>query len=107
MKKIFIPATLAGKWALGLGFAFVIATALSLFFAIAVGGDSALIDASPLLTILATLLSLLFTLSGPLSLIFGVYTLIRYREWLVGQLLAAFYAVTLVLFLFGEFLFPH
>ena len=53
MSLNLIPKTRLGKWAVGLGIIIVVLMVLELFFAIAIGGDSAVIDDSPLLKILA------------------------------------------------------
>lgn len=107
MKKNFIPKTLSGKWAVGLGIALVVFAALSIIFAIAIGGDSAVVADSPFLTVLANVLSIMFTLAGPLSFFIGVYTIIRHREWLVCKSLTILYIITILMFLFGELIFPH
>jgi hypothetical protein len=107
MKMDFVPKSRSGKWAVGLGFALVIFTELSLIFAAAIGGDSAVIEASLFLSILANVLSIMFSLAGPLSFFVGMYTIIKHKEWAVWKPLAALYILTLLLFLCGEFLFPH
>lgn len=73
----------------------------------AVGGQGAVIDKSPYLTMLAAALSIVFTLSGPLSLVFGVIASIKDKEWSVWLPLIMLYGITLLLFLLGEFLYPH
>lgn len=97
----------SGKWAVRFGIALVIATALSFIFAAAIGGEAAVVENSSLLSILAAALSIIFTLSGPLSFIFGIYTVIKHREWSVCKPLVVLYGLALVLFLLGEFMFPH
>lgn len=107
IKIDFKPKTISGKWAVRLGLALVILTALSLIFASAIGGDSAVIEASPMLTVLAGILSILFTLVGPLSFVMGVYTIIKYREWSIWKPLVILYILVLLMFLLGEFLSPY
>jgi len=107
MKINFIPKTRSGKWAAGFGAALVMLTALSLIFAATIGGDSAVIERSSLLTVLANVLSIMFTLVGPLSFFVGIYTIIKYKEWSVCKPLVLLYVLTIVLFMLGEFLFPH
>jgi hypothetical protein len=107
MKIDLKQKTRSGKWAVGFGMALVVLTVLSLLFAAAIGGDPAVIAASPLLSVLAPILSIMFTLAGPLSFIFGIYTIIKHKEWSVCKPLAVLYILTLLLFLLGEFLFPH
>lgn len=106
-KFIEKSTTSSGKWAVGFGMTLVILTALSLLFAAIIGGDSVIIENSPLLSVLATTLSIMFSLAGPLSFLVGIYTVIKYKDWSVGKILAVFYVLTLILFLLGEFLFPH
>lgn len=107
MKINFIPKTLSGKWAVGFAVALVILTALSLIFAATIGGDPAIIERSPLLTALANVLSIMFSLAGPLSFFVGLYTIIRYKEWSIWKPLVLLYVLTFLLFMLGEFLFPH
>lgn len=107
MKINFIPNSRSGKWAVGFGIALVILTVLSLIFAIAIRGNSAVIEGNRLLSILAGALSVMFTLAGPLSFFAGIYTIIKHKEWSVWKPLAVLYVLSLLLFLFGEFLFPH
>ena len=102
-----MPKTRSGKWAVRLGIASVVLTALSLLFATAIGGDSAVIADSLLLTILAGALSVMFSLAGPLSFFVGIYTIIKHKERSVWKPLAVLYVLTLIMFLLGEFLFPH
>ena len=59
-----------------------------------------------MLTALAGILSVAFTLSAPLSLIVGLYAGFRHKEWAVFRMLGIAYLVTLALFLLGEFSFP-
>ncbi|MFH1823026.1 MAG: hypothetical protein ABH830_04995 [Patescibacteria group bacterium] len=107
MKIDFIPKSRSGKWAVGLGIALVVLTAISVLFATAIGGDPAIIAASPLLSILANLLSIMFSLSGPLSFFVGIYTIIKHKEWSIWKPLTVLYILTLVMFLLGEFLFSR
>ena len=102
-----MPKTRSGKWAVRLGIALVALTALSLIFAAAIRGDSAVVADSPLLSILAGALSIMFSLAGPLSFLVGIYTIVKYKEWSICKPLAILYALTFIMFLLGEFLFPH
>jgi len=67
MKTNFMPKTRLSKWAAGMGVALAALTAISLLFAFAIGGDPAIIDASPLLSMLAATISIMFSLAGLLS----------------------------------------
>jgi len=107
MKKSFMPKSLLGKCAVGLGLVLVATMVLELLFAAAIGGDPAVIDANPLLSILAAILSVTFTLSAPLSFLVGMITIIKNKEWSICKPLGVFYALTFLMFLIGEFAFPH
>jgi len=102
-----MPRTKSGKWSVGLGVALVVLLALSLLLAAAIGGDPAIIAANPLLSILSVTLSVMVTLAGPLSLLVGVFTIIKYKEWSVCKYLAVSYGLALLMFMLGEFLFPQ
>ena len=103
----FVPQSRSGKWSVGLGVVLVISMMLSLIFAVAIGGDPTIIAASPLLSMLNIALNLTLNLSGLLSLIFGIYAIVKRKEWLVWKLLAVLYGLAVLMFLLGEFLFPH
>jgi hypothetical protein len=102
-----MPKTRLGKWAVGLGIALVVLTAISLLFAAAIGGDPAVIAGNPLLSILSIILSVMFTLTGPLSFIVGIFTIVKHKEWSVCVPLAVLYVLAALMFVLGEFLFPH
>jgi len=89
MKINFMPKTRSGKWVVGFGVAMVVLLAISLIFAMAIGGNSAIVASNSLLSILAATLSVMFTLAGPLSFFIGIYTIIRYKEWSIGRLFLA------------------
>ena len=103
----FMPKSISGKWAVGFGIALAMMTAISVVFALAIGGDPAVVEANRFLKFLAVILSVGFTLSGPLSLLFGIYTGIRHKEWSVWKTLAILYIFSFLLFLVGDLLFPH
>jgi len=107
MRLSFVPKTRIGKWAVGIGIALVAFTAISLIFAFAIGGNPAVIDGSPLLSVLANIISILFTLAGPLSFLVGIFAIIKYRDWSVFVALAALYALAAFIFLIGELIYPH
>lgn len=107
MRLNLMPKARLGKWAVELGIVLIVLLVLELIFAIAIRGDPTVIDRSPLLTIFANILSVAFTFVGPLSLFLGIIATIKYKEWLVIKSLAALYILAILLFLFGEFLFPH
>lgn len=107
MKIDFRPKTYSGRWSVRFGIALVMLTALEVVFAVAIGGNPAVIAGSHLLSIIATILSIMFTLAGPLSFFIGIYTVIKHKEWPIWKPLAALYIITLLLFLLGEFIFPH
>ncbi len=102
-----MPKTRSGKWAVGFGIALAVVMAFEVIFAFAIGGDPAVIDRSPFLSMLAAALSIAFTLTGPLSFFVGMYTIIKHEEWSVWKPLAILYLLTAVLFALGEFSFPH
>ena len=106
-----MPQSRSGKWAVGLGVAFVVLMALSVILAAVIGGSAAniatVIAASPLLSIFNIILNAALNLAGLLSLFVGIYTIIKYKEWSVCTPLAVLYVLTLLLFVLGEFIFPH
>lgn len=102
-----MPKTKLGKWSVGFGITLVISMALSLIFAVTIGGDPAVITASPLLSIFNVALNLTLNLAGLLSLVVGIYTIIKHKEWSVWKPLAVLYSLAVLMFLLGEFLFPH
>jgi hypothetical protein len=104
---IKMPNSKVGKWSVGLGIAFVALMALSLLVAVAIGGDVAVVAASPLLSILNVTLNLALNLAGLLSFLVGIFTIIKYKEWSVCKYLAVLYGLALLMFVLGEFLFPH
>jgi len=107
MQIDFMPKTRLGKWSVGFGIALVVLTALSVLFAFIIGGDPAVIAGNPLLSILANILSVMFTLAGPLSFLAGIFAIAKYKDWPVFKSLAILYVLALLMFLLGEFLFPH
>ena len=102
-----MPKTKLGKWSVGLGIAFVALMALSLLVAVTIGGDAAVVAASLLLSILNVTLNHALNLAGLLSLLLGIFTIIKYKEWSVCKYLAVLYGLALLMFVLGEFLFPH
>ena len=104
---IKMPKTKLGKWSVGFGIALVILMAFSLIFPFAIGGDPAVIEGNLLLSILNVALNLTFNLSGLLSFVFGIYTIVKHKEWSVWKPLAVLYGLAVLMFLFGEFFFPH
>lgn len=102
-----MPQSSSGKWAVVFGITLVVSMALSLIFAFAIGGDPEVIAGSQLLLILAGALNIVLNLSGLLSIIVGVYTIIKHKERSIWKPLAVLYILNLLLFLLGEFLFPH
>ena len=102
-----MPQSNLSKWSVGFGIVLVISMVLSLILAVAIGGDPAVIANSPLLLILSVALNLTLNLAGLLSLIFGIYTIIKHKEWSVCKYLAVLYGLALLMFVLGEFLFPH
>jgi len=107
MKIDFIPKTRLGKWSVGIGIALVIFTAISLIFAFAIGGDPTVIEGSPLLSMLSIVLSVMFSFAGPLSFLVGIFAIVKHRDWSVCVSLAILYVFAALMFLLGEFLFPH
>jgi len=107
MKIDFKPKSLSARWAVGFGIALVMLTALPVIFAFAIGGDPAVIENNSLLKVLAAALSIMFTLAGPLSFFTGIYSIIKHKEYSVVKPLVVLYILTLLLFMLGEFSFPH
>ena len=107
MKINFMPQSRSGKWSVGFGIVLVISMVLSLIFAVVIGGDPAVIATSLLLSILNVALNLTLNLAGLLSLIIGIYTIIKHKEWSVWKPLVTLYGLAVLMFLLGEFLFPH
>jgi hypothetical protein len=107
MRMDLAPQTCPGRWSVGIGIALVVLTALSVIFAIAIGGDAAVIASNPALSMLTNVISFMFTLAGPLSFIGGIIAIVKYKDRSVWKPLAMTYSLTLLLFLLGEFLFPH
>jgi hypothetical protein len=107
MKLNFIVKSRSGKWTIRFGVVLVIATVLSVIFAFAIGGNADVITSSFLLSIFANVLSVIFTLSGPLSFFLGIYTVIKHKEWSICKPLIILYIFTFLIFLLGEFLFQH
>lgn len=105
--KNFMPQSRSGKWAVGLGIALVVLMALSLVFAFAIKGDAAVVEENLFLPILALTLNLTLNFAGLLSFIVGIYTIIKHKEWSLWKPLATLYSLALLLFVLGEFLFPH
>jgi hypothetical protein len=104
---IKMPNSKTGKWSVGFGIAFVVLMALSLLVAFVIGGDPTVIEGSTVVSILVLILNAALNFSGLLSLVLGIYTIVKYKEWSVGKYLAVLYGLALLLFVLGEFLFPH
>ncbi len=98
-----MPKTRAGKWSVGLGIAFVVLMALSLLAAAVLRGNQTVIVGNPLVPILSVTLSL----AGLLSFLVGIFTIIKHKEWSVCKYLAVLYGLAALMFVLGEFLFPH
>ena len=104
---IKMPKSKVGKWSLGLGLAFVVLMALSLLIAFNIGGDPTVIEGNTLFSILVLILNATLNLSGLLSLVLGIFTIIKYKEWSICVSLAVLYVLATLMFVLGEFLFPH
>ncbi|OHA79120.1 MAG: hypothetical protein A2747_01295 [Candidatus Yonathbacteria bacterium RIFCSPHIGHO2_01_FULL_44_41] len=102
-----MPQSRSGKWSVGFGIVLVISMAFSLIFAFAIGGDSAVIEGNLLLSIFNVALNLILNLSGLLSFVIGIYTIVKHKEWSVCKYLAVLYGLALLMFVLGEFIFPH
>jgi len=102
-----MPQSRSGKWSLGFGIALVISMAFSLIFAVVIGGNPAVIEGNSFFSILNVALNLTLNLAGLLSVIVGIYTIIKHKERSVWKPLAVLYFLALLLFMLGEFLFPH
>ncbi|MFH0874091.1 MAG: hypothetical protein V1846_04625 [Candidatus Komeilibacteria bacterium] len=107
MKLSFKPQSRSGQWAIWFALALAATLIFEFIFALAIRGNLQVIEANFGLEVLANILSIIFTLSGPLSLIFGIYTVIKHKDWSVAKILALIYLITIVVFLLGEFSFPH
>jgi len=105
---IKMPNATTGRWSVGFGIAFVALMALSLFFAFIIGGDAthiaAVIAANAFLTILNTALNLTLNLAGLLSLLLGIFTIIKYKEWSICKHLVLLYGFAVLLFVLWLFL---
>ncbi len=106
-EKFLIPKTRLGKWSVGFGIALVVLTALSVLFAVAIGGNPTVIAGNTLLSILSITLSVMVSLVGPLSFFLGIFTIVKHKEWSVCVSLAVLYGLAFLMFMLGEFLFPH
>jgi len=102
-----MPEIRSGKWAVGLGIALVVLTALSLLIAVIIKGDPTVISGNPLLLIFSNVLSVMFSLVGSLSFFVGIFTIVKHKDWSVCKSLAVLYVLAVLLFVLGEFLFPH
>ena len=107
MQINLMPKTLSGKWSVGFAIVLVVVIIIEFIFAVAIGGDPAVIASSPLLSILANALSIMFTLAGPLSLFLGIYTIVKHKDRSVIKPLLVSYVLTAIMFVLGEFIFPH
>jgi len=107
MKIQLTPQSKIGIWSVRVGIVLILSMVLSVIFTFAIGGDSAVIEGSIILTILSGILSVLFTLSGPVSFILGLIALFKFKDWAVVRSLAVLYILTLLLFMLGEFSFSH
>jgi len=110
MKMDFMPQSRSGKWSVRLGAVFAALMALSVLVAAAIGGNAAniaaVIAANPLLSILNVALNLALNLAGLLSFLLGIFAIVKYKEWSACKCLAVLYGFAVLLFVFGEFLFP-
>ena len=104
---IEMPKTRLGKWSVGFGIALVVLTALSLLGAVAVKVNPTVIVGNPLFSILSTTLSVMFSLVGLLSFLVAIFAIIKHKEWSVCVSLAVLYGLAALMFVLGEFLFPH
>ncbi|MBF8267967.1 MAG: hypothetical protein HW388_1475 [Dehalococcoidia bacterium] len=103
-----MPRTLAGKWSVGLAIALVALMALSLLIAAVRGWDADDISDNPLVvTLLVVIFSVTPSLAGLLSFLVGVFTIIKYKEWLVCVYLAVLYGLAALMYVVSEFLFSH
>ena len=98
-----LPRSTSGKWAVGLGIVFEVAMVISLLIAFAIGGDPNAVAGNPFIAVL----NLTLNLAALLSLVLGVFTMIKHKEWAVAVYLAIAYGIGVIMFLLGEFLFPH
>lgn len=98
-----MPDTKAGKWSVCFGIIFAVLMAVSLLVAIAIKGDPSAIAGNPLIPIL----NISLNLAGLLSLIFGIFAVVKYKEWSVCGYLAVLYGIAFLMFMLGEFLFQH
>jgi len=106
-----MPKTKLGKLAVWLGIIFDLLLFVSLLIVLIIGGGVANIEAvitkNFTLSIFIFMLNLVLNLSGFLSFILGVLAVIKYKEWSTAKILAIIYGIGIILFLLGEFMFPH
>jgi hypothetical protein len=102
-----MPKNYSGKWAVGFGIVLFVSITIQVVFAAAIGGNSNVIDSNIFLSVLAGILSITFSFAGPASLFMGIYTVVKYKDWSVFKSLGIFYAITFIIFMLAEFLFPH
>ncbi len=106
MRLNFMPKTRLGKWSVGLGIASVVLTAFSLLGAVAARVNPDIVG-NPLFSILSVALSVAFSLVGPLSFLVGIFAIVKYKDWPVCKSLAVLYILAALMFVLGEFLYPH
>lgn len=107
MKMDLMPKNYSGKWAVGFGIVLFISITIQIVFAAAIGGNPDVIDSNIFLSVLASILSVAFSLAGSASLFMGIYTIVKYKDWKVFKSLAVLYVLAFLMFMLGEFLFPH
>ncbi|MEI6267041.1 MAG: hypothetical protein WCP14_04095 [bacterium] len=111
VKYFEIPKSKIGKLAVLFAIIMAASMALSILIVLIIGGGSVhvakVINDSPILLVLNVILNLSLNLAGLFSLVLGLYSFIRNKEWLVARYLAVLYFFIVILFILGEFLFPH
>lgn len=105
-----VPKTILGKWSVGFSIAFIVLLALSLILAVSIQpvpiqqGDETVVIMGPLFPLL-NVFGATLTLSGFLSFIIGIFSVIKRKERSVLVYLAI--GLPPFSFVLGEILFPH
>ncbi|PWB38719.1 MAG: hypothetical protein C3F02_02300 [Parcubacteria group bacterium] len=103
MKSGITTKTRLGKWSVYFGLIFDGLMLISLLVAAVIKGESQVIEGN----IFIPILSVALNLSGLLSLVSGLLAIFKNKDRVVAKYLAILYALAIIIFLSGEFLFPH
>lgn len=107
MIPIRLPKSILPRLTWYVGIVLVILLLTELCFAFAVQGNPNVIASNAILSVVAIILSLLVTIAGPLSLLLGIVSVMKYKEWSVVFFLIVTYIIGIGMFVVSEVLFPH